>query len=167
MKAYLLFSRGSGPASAMIRRWTKSEFAHVAPVISAPGVSAPSANDGSLAYDCFWGYLLTERSITQADAAETWVELPWIDAASRQPWIDAQVGKPYDYKAVLIDIFCRFLGGGLHVYDSQQGCWDCSRLGAVFADVEATAWGLNDPISPGALHIIVAEKLAEWKAAHS
>ena len=148
MKTSLLYYRGSGPAAWFIRKWTKSQFAHVAPCV-----------DGVI-NDVYWTPGVTSRFREFGDLRIAEQVLPFDDAKSleKSVWLQAQKGKRYDKLAIIIiGLTKRFLPG-IHVYDSRQRAWICSRLASVVAEIETECWGLNGPPSPQDVYELVKEK---------
>jgi uncharacterized protein YycO len=119
----LLFSTTRKPFSALIRAATWSRWSHVA-MVAGPHVIEATAQEGvrqvSLAY-----------AISQASDYQL-VEIP---ASAPQTIIDAarsQVGKPYDWTAIL--------GLGLRRDWQEDDSWFCSELIAWAAAAAGETW---------------------------
>jgi len=107
----LLFSNSRDPLSAAIRAFTWSRWSHVA-LIDGYCVIEALAPDGVVVND-------TEVALLRAREFEL-VELPCRNPEAVRAAASSQVGKPYDYTAVL--------GLGLHRNWQDDGAWFCSEL---------------------------------------
>ena len=145
MKTYLYFYRGHGIPGWVIRHWTKSNFAHVSPVIVADNLQG-------VVYDAFWGQKLSKRLLTIEDSAATRVELVHLDIPGKLLWLEAQLGKRYDRLAIFLDGIAKWFPSYLHVSDSLENALDCSRLSCDFANLEEEAEMLSWPVTPGDLY---------------
>lgn len=154
MQTALLFYRGSGPAAAFIRWFTKSKFAHVAPAIVY--------DIYFVRYDAYWSTGVTRSREFASDLckADDVQYLPFDEAQvnSKRAWLETTVGLRYDKPSIIIIGLTKRLPGWLHVYVSRQSEWICSLLGMVFADIETECWGLNGPPSPEDVHQIAKAK---------
>lgn len=99
------------PLSWAIRTCTWSNWSHVG-LVDGPDVIEAVALRGVVRTP------LVERQ--QADARWTVVELPCANPAGVIAAARSQIGKPYDYTAVL--------GLGLHREWQASDCWFCSEL---------------------------------------
>lgn len=137
----LLFFRGHGLADALVRDIEQGAFAHVACRI----------NDSEVIEAVIPVVRLRAYNPDTLDKGA--VEVPHT---LNVDWLRAQVGKPYDVEALEADLASDALGGGLHLYDSQQGRWDCSRLAAVAAGLNTL--GERGPVTPQRLYDLVTAK---------
>lgn len=118
----LLFSTTNNPLSAVIRSATWSRWSHVAVV------------DGSSVIEAAAIYGVRRVSLMEAmnrskDFAV--VALPCADPAAVIAAISSQIGKPYDYTAIL--------GIGVHRDWQEDDSWFCSEL---------VAWGFSTAGQP-------------------
>jgi hypothetical protein len=133
MAGTLRFSRGSGFAAWAIRRWTRSQFAHVAPCTIESKI-----------YDAFWNTGVTMRAY---DALADWaaaVVVPVTPAVS-ESWLDAQVGKRYDLTALVFCGLCKRFPLWRHIYHIKPGKWTDSRLACEWAGLKSSDldWSLT------------------------
>lgn len=113
----LLFSTTSNPFSALIRAATWSRWSHVSVV------------DGSSVIEAAAIYGVRRVSLMEAiDRDKDWalVKFPCTDPVAVIAAAASQIGKPYDYTAIL--------GLGLHRDWQEDDSWFCSEL---------VAWGFN------------------------
>ncbi len=107
----LLFSNSRDPLSAAIRAFTWSRWSHVS-LIDGYCVIEALAPDGVVVND-------TEVALLRAREFEL-VELPCRNPEAVRAAAASQVGKPYDYTALL--------GLGLHRNWQDEDAWFCSEL---------------------------------------
>lgn len=107
----LLFSTSSHPMSALIRACTWSSWSHVA-LIDGDEVIEATAPDGVRRYPVLWAMEHAKRAAI--------VDLPCCDPQAVIAAAASQIGKPYDYGAVV--------GIGLHRDWQEDDSWFCSEL---------------------------------------
>jgi len=118
----LLFSTTSNPFSALIRAATWSRWSHVS-MIGGDFVIEAAALHGVRRVSLM-------EAFSRAEDREI-VALPCADPAAVIAAASSQIGKPYDYTAVL--------GLGLHRDWQEDDSWFCSEL---------VAWGFNTAGQP-------------------
>lgn len=137
-KLFIAFYYGPGKFHDRVVRFaTRSKFSHCelvqAPATPNPGDSAPclssSGRDGGV----------REKIITFKPDRWTFVELPWAPANA---WsvAQAELGKPYDYYAMIWTHLLNFRG-------EDREKWFCSELCA-----HALGMGMPNVYSPGDLY---------------
>lgn len=138
--ADLLFYRGSGLIDALVRDIEHGQFSHVACRINETEVVEA---------------IVSGVRVRPFDAAGADREAVAVPCALNAAWLRAQVGKPYDFTALAADLASGLLPAGVHLYDSRQGTWDCSRLAAVAAGLDTL--GERGPVTPQQLYDIVTK----------
>ncbi len=103
----LRFSRGSGPAGALVRAWTWSWCSHVGFALGDGWVLDATPE---------WG--VARRHTVDDDSTRYFsVGAPFDRVCDRAA---SQIGRPYDWRGAL--------GLGLHRDWQDQGAWFCSEL---------------------------------------
>lgn len=138
---FLLFFRGAGIVDELVREIEHGDFAHVACRVSATEVI--EAVEPKVLLRPY------EPEGRDKDAVE-------VPHALNVPWLWLQVGKDYDETALVCDLISEHLPGGIEIYDSKQGAWDCSRLAAVAAGLNTL--GETGPVTPQRLYEIVTRR---------
>ena len=141
----LLFSTTGNPFSYAIRATTWSRWSHVSLVDGADVIEA-------VALHGVRRLPLVERVAAAKDHA--FAELPCVDPEIVIAAAESQIGKPYDYTAVV--------GMGLHRDWQEMDAWFCSEL---------VAWAFEEGKSglfrPGSLHRVTPEHLWMLKPINS
>jgi uncharacterized protein YycO len=117
----LIFSRRRTLSSALIRWFTWSRWSHVSVQVSDTLVIDSRALAGGVHYHP------VERLLAESSAHEV-VDLPLPDEAAALAWLQEQIGRPYDWSAVL-GVLWR------SVRWDEPDAWFCSELveGAIVA----------------------------------
>lgn len=154
----LLFFRGSGPVAWLIRLLSRAEYpnmpavpAHVAIRVEQPSKALCASVRASM---------YVESIISGVRAMPFWranlcgllciVTIPGLSVDNGNWWLLRQIGDPYDYWAIALDILYRCIGKRQHmrlqIYSTDR--WDCSRLvcgylhqaGVIFSQSDWPEW---------------------------
>jgi len=117
-----------GVASWLTRWFTQRRNQPFAVVPSHCGISV-TENGKSTYYEAIVSGVKSEPllSVTHLEKAQ-WVEVSVLDVHACAAFLDAQVGKPYDWSAILLDVFGVGTPRWVQIKDLRTDKWDCSRL---------------------------------------
>lgn len=131
---YAYFYRGQGIPGALVRWWTKSRFGHVAIAIESPGRL-------TRVYEALGEGVISRLSCSPPDCDAVEVPGDWVNECKCEAWLEAQIGKPYDWWAVVMSGVALRFPGWAHLIDTRQGAWNCSRLAESALDL----WDYSEP----------------------
>ena len=148
----LVFYRGVGLFAALTRWFTRSPFAHCAVRIGGEGSPA-------VLYEAIVTGVQVREWGRPEDKAATVVVLPDSGEGARvAAFLAQQVGKPYDFLAILLDVLGRFFGIVRRVRWQTKREWTCSRLCAWAVNLSgAVSVDTALPATPGDLFLAVKD----------
>lgn len=144
MRTSLLFYEGHALSSRVIEAVEHGRFSHVAGRVLDGG--------SDLVYEAVMPRVQVRNWSVRLDGGA--VEIPCdLDV----DFLRAQVGKPYDIRALLCDAACHVLPRGIGLADFDEDAWDCSRLMARAGRMDISH--LTGPPTPADVYRIAMENL--------